>query len=29
MVKIEDLKRINLLKNVPEYLLDIVASEAQ
>jgi CRP/FNR family cyclic AMP-dependent transcriptional regulator len=29
MVKIEDLKRINLLKNVPEHLLEIVANEAQ
>ncbi len=29
MVKIEDLKRINLLKDVPEHLLEIVADEAQ
>jgi CRP/FNR family cyclic AMP-dependent transcriptional regulator len=29
MVKIEDLKRINLLKGVPEHLLEIVANEAQ
>ncbi len=29
MVKIEDLKRINLLKGVPEHLLEIVADEAQ
>jgi CRP/FNR family cyclic AMP-dependent transcriptional regulator len=29
MVKIEDLKRINLLKDVPEHLLEIVANEAQ
>lgn len=29
MVKIEDLKRINLLRNVPENLLDILANEAQ
>ncbi|MCP3940610.1 MAG: cyclic nucleotide-binding domain-containing protein [Desulfobacteraceae bacterium] len=29
MVKIEDLKRINLLKDVPEHLLDIIAREAQ
>ncbi len=29
MVKIEDLKRINLLKNLPEHLLEIIAREAQ
>ncbi|MCP3873946.1 MAG: cyclic nucleotide-binding domain-containing protein [Desulfobacteraceae bacterium] len=29
MVKIEDLKRINLLKNVPDHLLEIIANEAQ
>jgi signal-transduction protein with cAMP-binding, CBS, and nucleotidyltransferase domain len=29
MVKIEDLKRINLLKKIPEHLLDIIAKEAQ
>ncbi len=29
MVKIEDLKRINLLKDIPEHLLDIIAREAQ
>ncbi|WP_299980007.1 Crp/Fnr family transcriptional regulator [Desulfobacula sp.] len=29
MVKIEDLKRINLLKDVPDHLLEIIANEAQ
>jgi signal-transduction protein with cAMP-binding, CBS, and nucleotidyltransferase domain len=29
MVKIEDLKRINLLKEVPEHLLAIIAQEAK
>ncbi len=29
MVKIEDLKRINLLKNVPGHLLEILAKEAR
>jgi CRP/FNR family cyclic AMP-dependent transcriptional regulator len=29
MVKIEDLKRINMLKKIPEHLLDIIAGEAQ
>ncbi len=29
MVKIEDLKRINLLKDVPDHLLDIISNEAQ
>jgi signal-transduction protein with cAMP-binding, CBS, and nucleotidyltransferase domain len=29
MVKIEDLKRINLLKAIPEHLLEIIAKEAQ
>jgi CRP/FNR family cyclic AMP-dependent transcriptional regulator len=29
MVKVEDLKRINLLKDVPSHLLEIIASEAQ
>ncbi len=29
MVKIEDLKRINLLKDFPNYLLEIIAKEAQ
>ena len=29
MVKIEDLKRITLLKNVPEHLLEVLAQEAQ
>ncbi|RLC25322.1 MAG: cyclic nucleotide-binding domain-containing protein [Deltaproteobacteria bacterium] len=29
MVKIEDLKRINLLKDFPEHLLEIIANEAQ
>ncbi|MBT3388234.1 MAG: cyclic nucleotide-binding domain-containing protein [Desulfobacula sp.] len=29
MVKIEDLKRINLLKNFPDHLLEIIANEAQ
>ncbi|NOX32963.1 MAG: cyclic nucleotide-binding domain-containing protein [Deltaproteobacteria bacterium] len=29
MVKIEDLKRINLLKDVPGHLLEIIANEAQ
>ncbi|MBC2705182.1 Crp/Fnr family transcriptional regulator [Desulfobacula sp.] len=29
MVKIEDLKRINLLKDIPDHLLGIIASEAQ
>ncbi len=29
MVKIEDLKRINLLKDVPDHLLEIIAGEAQ
>ena len=29
MVKIEDLKRINLLKDVPGHLLEIIAREAQ
>ncbi len=29
MVRIEDLKRINLLKDVPDHLLEIIASEAQ
>jgi len=29
MVKIEDLKRIILLKDVPEHLLEIIANEAQ
>lgn len=29
MVKIEDLKRINLLKDVPVHLLEILAQEAQ
>lgn len=28
MVKIEDLKRITLLKNVPDHLLEIIAQEA-
>lgn len=29
MVKIEDLKRINLLKDLPDHLLEIIANEAQ
>lgn len=29
MVSISDLKRINLLKELPDHLLDIIASEAQ
>lgn len=29
MVKIEDLKRINLMKKLPDHLLDIIAKEAQ
>ncbi|WP_457551754.1 Crp/Fnr family transcriptional regulator [Desulfobacula sp.] len=29
MVKIEDLKRINLFKEFPDHLLDIIAKEAQ
>ncbi len=29
MVKIEDLKRVNLLKDVPDHLLEIIANEAQ
>ncbi|MBU1195922.1 MAG: cyclic nucleotide-binding domain-containing protein [Proteobacteria bacterium] len=29
MVKIEDLKRINLFKNSPDHLLDIISREAQ
>ncbi|MCF6247490.1 MAG: Crp/Fnr family transcriptional regulator [Desulfobacula sp.] len=29
MVNIEDLKRINMLKDIPEHLLEIVAKEAQ
>jgi len=29
MVKIEDLKRVNLLKDVPNHLLEIIANEAQ
>lgn len=29
MVKIEDLKRINMLKNVPDHLLEILRQEAQ
>jgi signal-transduction protein with cAMP-binding, CBS, and nucleotidyltransferase domain len=29
MVKIEDLKRINLLKAIPDHLLEIIAKEAQ
>jgi len=29
MVKIEDLKRINMLKQVPEHLLEILSQEAQ
>ena len=29
MVKIEDLKRINMLKGVPDHLLDILSQEAQ
>ncbi len=29
MVKIEDLRRINLLKDVPDHLLEIIAQEAQ
>jgi CRP/FNR family transcriptional regulator, cyclic AMP receptor protein len=29
MVKVEDLKRINLLKHIPEHLLEIIAAEAQ
>ncbi|MCD4676069.1 MAG: cyclic nucleotide-binding domain-containing protein [Desulfobacula sp.] len=29
MVKIEDLKRINLLKKMPDHLLEIIANEAQ
>lgn len=29
MVKIEDLKRINLLKDFPDHLLEIIANEAQ
>ena len=29
MVKLEDLKRINLLKNVPDHLLELIAARAQ
>lgn len=29
MVKIEDLKRIDMFKKVPDYLLDIISQEAQ
>ena len=29
MVKIDDLKRINLLKDFPDHLLEIIANEAQ
>ncbi len=29
MVKTEDLKRINLLRNVPDHLIEIIAKEAQ
>ncbi|HCY86933.1 MAG TPA: cyclic nucleotide-binding domain-containing protein [Desulfobacteraceae bacterium] len=29
MVKIEDLKRINMLKKVPDHLLEIISQEAQ
>jgi signal-transduction protein with cAMP-binding, CBS, and nucleotidyltransferase domain len=29
MVKIEDLKRINLLKNFPDHLFELIAKEAQ
>ncbi|MBC8439925.1 MAG: cyclic nucleotide-binding domain-containing protein [Deltaproteobacteria bacterium] len=29
MVKIEDLKRINLLRDFPDYLFEIIANEAQ
>ncbi len=29
MVNIEDLRRINLFKNIPEHLLEIIAGEAQ
>jgi len=29
MIKIEDLKRINLLRDVPDHLLEILAKEAQ
>lgn len=29
MVKIEDLKRINLLRDIPDHLLEILAKEAQ
>lgn len=29
MVKIEDLKRINLLRDIPDHILEIIAGEAQ